>query len=84
MASSKNQTLTTTAASILATDDVMRTVCLHSKGTLYLGGEGVTVANGYRMDNGDKLTIEIYQGEVLYGITSASTSDISVLEFAQR
>ena len=84
MASSKNQTLTTTAASILASDDVMRTVCLHAKGTLYIGGEEVTSAIGYRMDNGDKLTIQIYQGEVLYGITSTSTSDLGVLEFAQR
>jgi protein involved in polysaccharide export with SLBB domain len=39
----------------------------------------VTAANGYHMDNGDKLEITIPADQALYGITSTGTNVISVL-----
>jgi hypothetical protein len=45
---------------------------------LYLGGADVTVANGYRMDNGDKVVIQNH-GNAIYAVTSAGTSNLSTL-----
>jgi hypothetical protein len=79
MVKSGNVTVTTTATTILAAHPSTRRIALHAKGTLYLGGSDVTTTIGYKMDNGDKVELEIYANDVLYGITSASTSDITVL-----
>lgn len=79
MIKSTNTTLTTTAAAVIPAHPANRWLLLHAKGTLFLGGSDVTTANGYRMDNGDKISLELDANETLYGITSAATSDISVL-----
>ena len=53
---------------------------LHSaSGTLYIGGADLTTANGYRMDNGDKLSVLIGDHEALYAITSSGTATLYVL-----
>jgi len=53
---------------------------LHSaSGTLYLGGADLTTANGYRLDNGDKLSVLIGDHEALYAITSSGTATLYVL-----
>ena len=53
---------------------------LHSaSGTLYIGGADLTAANGYRMDNGDKLSVLIGDHEALYAITSSDTATLYVL-----
>ncbi len=49
-----------------------------SSGTLYLGGADLTVANGYRMDNGDKVVVQNH-GSAVYAITSSGTSNLSTL-----
>lgn len=79
MVKSAKVTLTTTAGVVVAAHPANRTIELHAKGTLYLGGSDVTANNGYHMDNGDKLTVELAADDVLYGITSAATSDITLL-----
>ena len=57
-----------------------QSVYLHSSsGTLYIGGPDVTTANGYRMDNGDKLTIMVGDHEALYAITSSGTANLFVM-----
>jgi len=57
-----------------------QSVYLHSgSGTLYIGGGDLTAANGYRMDNGDKLSIMVGDHEPLYAITSAGTATLYVL-----
>jgi hypothetical protein len=70
----------TTAAVVVPALPGDQSVYLHSaSGTLYLGGPDLTAANGYRMDNGDKLTIMVGDHEPLYAITSSDTSTLYVL-----
>jgi hypothetical protein len=57
-----------------------QSVYLHSSsGALYIGGPDVTTANGYRLDNGDKLTIMVGDHEALYAITSSGTANLFVM-----
>lgn len=53
---------------------------LHSaSGTLYIGGADLTTANGYRLHNGDKLSVLIGDHEALYAITTSGTATLYVL-----
>jgi hypothetical protein len=57
-----------------------QSVYLHSSsGTIYIGGADLTTANGYRLDNGDKLTIMVGDHEALYAITSSGTANLFVM-----
>ena len=57
-----------------------QSVYLHSSsGTIYIGGPDVTTANGYSLDNGDKLTIMVGDHEALYAITSSGTANLFVM-----
>jgi hypothetical protein len=57
-----------------------QSVYLHSSsGIIYIGGPDVTTANGYRLDNGDKLTIMVGDHEALYAITSSGTANLFVM-----
>jgi hypothetical protein len=70
----------TTAAVVVPALPGDQSVYLHSaSGTLYHGVPDLTAANGYRMDNGDKLTIMVGDHEPLYAITSSGTSTLYVL-----
>jgi hypothetical protein len=77
---SSSQTTVTTAATLLvAGDGAAEGVHFHSSsGTIYLGDSNVTSSTGYRMDNGDKLTIHNHESPI-YGITSTGTALMSVL-----
>ena len=80
MPKSAVKTVTTTAAIVVSADIADQTVWLHSSsGTLYIGGSDLTVANGYRLDNGDKITINVGDHEALYAITSSGTATLYVL-----
>jgi protein involved in polysaccharide export with SLBB domain len=80
MPKSEVKTVTTTAAIVVSADIADQTVWLHSSsGTLYIGGSDLTVANGYRLDNGDKITINVGDHEALYAITSSGTATLYVL-----
>ena len=77
--SSANYTVTTTAAVVVADDQAAEEIHFHSSsGTLYLGGADLTVANGYRMDNNDKVVIQNH-GNAIYAMTSTGTSNLSTL-----
>ncbi len=77
--SSANYTVTTTASIVVPVDNAAEEVHFHSSsGTLYLGGADLTVANGYRMDNNDKLVVQNH-GNAIYAITSSGTSNLSTL-----
>jgi hypothetical protein len=57
-----------------------QSVYLHSSsGALYIGGADLTTANGYRLDNGDKLTIMVGDHEALYAITTSGTANLFVM-----
>ena len=77
--SSANFTVTTTASIVVPIDNAVEEIHFHSSsGTLYLGGADLTVANGYRMDNGDKVVVQNH-GNAIYAITSSGTSNLSTL-----
>ena len=77
---SSSQTSVTTAATLLVSGDaVAEGVYLHSSsGTIYMVASYVTSSNGYKMDNGDKLTIQNHETPI-DGITSSGTATMSVL-----
>jgi hypothetical protein len=80
MPKSTVQTVTTTASIVVPALPGDQSVYLHSaSGTLYIGGPDLTAANGYRMDNGDKLTIMVGDHESLYAITSSGSATLYVL-----
>jgi hypothetical protein len=57
-----------------------QSVYLHSSsGIIYIGGADLTTANGYRLDNGDKLTIMVGDHEALYAITTSGTANLYVM-----
>ena len=71
----------TTSATIVVPQEIGdQSVYLHSgSGTLYLGGPDLTAANGYRMDNGDKLSLMVGDHQDLYAVTSSGTATLYVL-----
>ena len=70
-----------TATVIVAATNFDQTANLHNLGggAMYLGGANVTTANGYKFDNGDKLTVTVGDREALYAITATGTVTIAVL-----
>jgi hypothetical protein len=72
-------TVTTTRGIVVAANRADQVVQLHSaSGIIYIGGPNVTTANGYRLDNGDKLQIPLSDLEDLYAVTSSGTATLYV------
>jgi hypothetical protein len=72
--------VSTTASIIVPANIAYQAVYLHSaSGTLYVGGADLTTANGYKLDNGDKLSLMVGDNEALYAITSSGTATLYVL-----
>jgi hypothetical protein len=73
-------TITTTASVILSANSY-KNVYLHNLGggAIYLGGSNVTTSNGYKLDNGDKLSLIIGDVEALYGVAASGTHTLAVL-----
>lgn len=73
-------TVTTTAAIVVPENRAFQMAYLHSaSGTLYIGGADLTAANGYRLDNGDKLSLMVGDHQALYAVTSSGTATLYVL-----
>ena len=81
MPTSAQVTVTTTATIIVAASNFDQTANLHNLGggAMYLGGANVTTSNGYKFDNGDKLTVTVGDHEALYAITASGTQTVAVL-----
>lgn len=80
MPSSQQVTVTTTPVLLDSTNGTPHQVHLHcASGAVYIDGAGVTSSTGYRMDNGDKLTLTMTTNEKLYAVTSSGTSTVYVL-----
>lgn len=82
MPSSAQVTVNSTATVLVAATAFDQSVNLHNSGggIVYLGGPDVTTANGYKLDNGDKLTLMVGDHEALYGITASGTNVVAVLK----
>lgn len=81
MPSSAQVTVNSTATVLVAATAFDQSVNLHNSGggIVYLGGPNVTTSNGYKLDNGDKLTIMVGDHEALYAITASGTNVVAVL-----
>ena len=71
--SSAQYTVTTTPTQIYLGDGAT-TVHLHSAtGTCYLGASDVTTSTGFKIDNGDKLTLDTHETNV-YAVSATSNT----------
>jgi hypothetical protein len=77
--SSAQHTITTSRSIIVADDLAAEQVAIHSgSGTVYIGGADVTIANGYKMDNGDKLVIDNHTNAI-YAVAASGTPSVFTL-----
>lgn len=80
MPNTAQKSVTTTATLLVTANRADQSVYLHSSsGTIYLGNADVTASTGYKMDNGDKLSMQLSDNESLYGITSSGTATMMVM-----
>ena len=80
MPKSQQFTVTTSAQIVVPEEIGDQMAYLHSaSGALYIGGADLTTANGYRLDNGDKLTLMVGDHSALYAVTSSGTATLFVL-----
>jgi hypothetical protein len=72
-------TVTTTATLLVASDPHDQTVLLHSaSGACFVGNASVTASTGFKIDNGDKVTLPLGAYEALYAITSSGSDTVYV------
>ena len=78
-------TIANTATAIPATNLAgRRSIVLSNEGsnTIYLGGSGVTVAQGYKLNSGDEKPFDVGDDIILYGIVATGTEELRILEGA--
>ena len=74
------KTVTSTPTLLVTANRADQLVYLHSSsGTVYLGNSDVTTSTGYRMDNGDKLSMQLSDNESLYGVVASGTATMMVM-----
>ncbi len=77
--STRQVTVTTAATALVDANTEAETVYLHSSsGTCFVGNSDVTSSTGYKMDNGDKITID-NKANGIWAITSAGTVTMQVM-----
>lgn len=74
MAVSSAQYTVGTTPTLIYLGDGATTVHLHSAtGSCYLGASDVTTSTGFRIDNGDKLTLDTHESSV-YAVSATSNT----------
>jgi hypothetical protein len=75
-------TVETTATLLVAADDINRVVYLHNSGgqAVYIGNGDVTTSTGFHLGNGESQEIVLPSRQTLYGVVSANTNDVVVLQ----
>jgi len=77
--STRQVTVTTSPTLLVDATAEAETVYLHSSsGQCFIGNSDVTTANGYHMDNGQKMTIE-NKANGIWGITANGTVTMQVM-----
>jgi hypothetical protein len=81
MPSSAQVTVNSTVTVLVNATAFDQSVYLHNSGggIVYLGGSNVSTTNGYKLDNGEKLTLMVGDHEALYGVTASGTNVVGVL-----
>lgn len=72
-------TVNTSPVLIVSSGSQYQEITIHATGTIYLGGSTVTTSNGYRMDNGDKITFTLAPNLDFYAVSNAGSSTTYVL-----
>jgi hypothetical protein len=73
-------TVTTEPTLVIAADNIPRHCYLHSSsGSLYIGGNDVTAANGLHLPNNATIELFVPSNETIYAITSSSSHTMRVL-----
>ncbi len=82
MPTSAQISVSDTPTLLVASTGFDQTVWLHNSGggIVYLGDSGVTISNGYKLDNGDKMQLLVGDHEGLYGVTASGTNTVGVLK----
>ncbi len=74
---------TATVISTAANDRDGHSVCVQNPSastTVYIGGTGVTTTDyGVALAGGADISIDLLQGEILYGVVASSTQSVNVL-----
>ena len=75
------QVTITTTASVIVSATSYRNIHLHNLGggAIYIGGSDVTTSNGYKLDNGNSLSLIIGDVGALYGVAASGTHTLAVL-----
>ena len=78
---SSQVSVSTTAVIIAPAANSYQNIYLHNLGggAIFIGGSDVTTSNGYKLDNGEKLSLIIGDREALYAIASSGTHNVGVL-----
>jgi formylmethanofuran dehydrogenase subunit C len=77
--STRQVTVTTAATALVDATQESEMVYLHSSsGTCFVGNSDVTSSTGYKMDNGDKITIE-NKANGIWAITNSGTVTMQVM-----
>lgn len=80
MAKSAQFTVTTSAQIVVPEEIGDQMAYLHSaSGQIYIGGADLSTTNGYRLDNGDKLSLMVGDHQALYAMTASGTASLFVL-----
>ncbi len=74
---------TATVISTAVNDRDGHAVCIQNPSastTVYVGGAGVTTSSyGVALAGGSDISIDLLQGEIVYGVVASSTQDVNVL-----
>lgn len=77
--STRQVTVTTSPTALVDATAEAEMVYLHSSsGQCFIGNSDVTTSTGYRMDNGDKLTVENKENGI-WAITASGTVTVQVM-----
>jgi hypothetical protein len=77
-----SKTVTTTAAVIIAADDLQRTCYIHvlGAGTVYLGGSDVTSTNGFLTEKHTvPLELVVPQNQTVWAVVASGTENLRIL-----
>ena len=80
MPTSRQITVTTTPTVLVPANIADQTALVHATNdALFIGGADLTTANGYLVDQKDKITVQVGDHEGLYGVVASGTTSVSVL-----
>ena len=73
-----------TLLSVGGSGDLHTVVIRNDSGvTVYVGGDDVTVANGFAIATAGSLTLDLANADAIYGIVAAATAAVQVLKTRQ-